>query len=57
MPEAPSDINIRRKSRLTAMNEEPAGRLTEIAESEQIPPETLIELWLKEKISESYQQA
>jgi len=39
------------------MNEEPAARLTEIAESEQIPPETLIHLWLKEKISESYQQA
>ncbi len=34
-----------------------AGRLTEIAESKQIPAETLVELWLKEKISESYQQA
>ena len=52
-----SDTNTRRKKRLIPVDELLAGRLTEIAESEQIPPETLIELWLKEKISESYQQA
>ena len=56
MPEVRFDINIRKRGRLIAVNEELAGRLTEIAESKQIPPETLVELWLKEKISESYQR-
>jgi len=55
IPEDHSDTNTGKKAFL--VDELLAGRLTEIAESKQIPPETLIELWLKEKISESYQQA
>jgi|GEM_PF-491913 len=57
MSEDHSDTNAGRKEFLIPVDELLACRLTEIAESKQIPPETLIELWLKEKISESYQQA
>ncbi len=52
-----SDINIKEKKRLIAIDESLISKLTEIAESKQIPAETLIDSWLKEKISESYQQA
>jgi|GEM_PF-568319 len=57
IPEDYSHTDTGRKKRLIPVDELLAGRLTEIAESKQIPSETLIELWLKEKISESYQQA
>ncbi|MDM8522211.1 ankyrin repeat domain-containing protein [Desulfococcaceae bacterium HSG8] len=52
-----SGTNSGKREFLVPVDEVLAGRLTEIAESKQIRPETLIELWLKEKISESYQQA
>ena len=57
IPADHSDTNTGKKDFLIPVDELLAGRLTEIAESRQIPPEMLIELWLKEKISESYQQA
>lgn len=57
IPENYSDTNIRGKKRLIPVDEVLAGRLAEIAESKQISAEMLIELWVKEKISESYQQA
>ncbi len=53
IPEDHSDTNIRKKDFLIPVDELLAGRLTEIAESKQTPPEALIELWLKEKILEA----
>ncbi len=56
MPEDHSDTKIGGKKRLIPVDELLVGKLTEIAELKQIPPETLIDLWLKEKISELYQR-
>ena len=46
MPEH-SDTESGRKKRLIPIDEELFGRLAKISESEHIPPEALIDLWLK----------
>jgi hypothetical protein len=51
MPEAQFEVNLQRKTHLVAIDEELAGRLTEIAEQEHTPIEALVNSWLKEKIS------
>lgn len=51
-----SGTNTGKKAFLLPVDGWLAGRLAEIAESKQIPPETLIVQWMQEKISESYQQ-
>ncbi len=51
LPEASLDVSIRTKTHLVAIDEEINDRLTEIAEQEQKPAESLVNSWLKEKIS------
>jgi hypothetical protein len=51
LPEANFDVDLRRKTHLVAIDEETNNRLTEIAEQEQTPAESLVNSWLKEKIS------
>ena len=55
-PESSDNDNMTRKRYLIPIDEELVGRLTEISESKQIPPELLINSWIKEKISESRTQ-
>ncbi len=55
MPEAHFDVDIRKTTHIFAINEELADRLTEIARAKQIPSETLIEVWLREKVLEQAQ--
>jgi hypothetical protein len=51
LPEAHFDLELRRKTHLVAIDEETNSRLTEIAEQERTPAESLVNSWLKEKIS------
>jgi hypothetical protein len=51
LAEAPFEVSLDRKKHLVAIDEETNDRLTEIAELECTPAESLINSWLKEKIS------
>ena len=51
LPEAHFAVDLRRKTHLVAIDEELNNRLTEIAEQERTPAESLVNSWLKEKIS------
>lgn len=51
LPEAHFEVDLRRKTHLVAIDEETNSRLTEIAEQERTPAESLVNSWLKEKIS------
>ena len=57
LPEAHFDVGLRKKTHLVAIDEETNNRLTEIAEQEQTPAESLVNSWLKEKISRYPKQA
>lgn len=57
LPEAHFDVELRRKTHLVAIDEETNNRLTEIAEQERTPAESLVNSWLKEKISRYPKQA
>jgi hypothetical protein len=51
MPEVDFDVNIQGRTHLVAIDEEIAGRLSEIARREHVPAEALVNSWLKEKLS------
>lgn len=51
MPEAHFDVNLQKTTRLIAIDEATALRLTEIARQEQVSPELLANQWLLERIS------
>ena len=51
LPEAHLEVDIQKRTHLVAIDEELNDRLTEIAEQEQTPAESLVNSWLKEKIS------
>jgi len=51
LPEAQFTVALQRRTHLITIDEEINSRLTEIAEQEQTPAETLINAWLREKIS------
>ncbi len=51
LPEANFEVDLRRKTHLVAIDEEINNRLTEIAEQERTPAESLVNSWLKEKLS------
>jgi hypothetical protein len=55
MPEAHFDIDIERRTHVFALDEDLAERLTAIARAKQIPSETLINVWLREKLLEQPQ--
>lgn len=57
LPEAHFEVELRKKTHLVAIDEETNSRLTEIAEQEQTPAESLVNSWLKEKISRYPKQA
>ena len=52
MPEAHFDIDIKRRTHIFAIDEDLADRLTEVAKAKRIPSETLINVWLREKLLE-----
>ncbi|KFI36339.1 hypothetical protein HY00_00160 [Peptococcaceae bacterium SCADC1_2_3] len=52
MPEAEFDIEIKKRKHTFTIDEDIAIKLTEIARSKRVPAEELVNLWLKEKISE-----
>ena len=51
LPAAQFEIDLQRKTHLVAIKEEINNRLTEIAELERTPAESLVNSWLEEKIS------
>lgn len=57
LPEEHFDVNLQRRKHLVAIDEEINNRLTEIAEQEQMPAESLINAWLREKISNYSEKA
>lgn len=51
MPKADFEINLQRTTYFVAVDGELAGRLTEISKREHLSSETLVNSWLREKIS------
>jgi hypothetical protein len=51
LPQAHFEVDLQRKTHLIAIKEEINDRLTEIAEKERTPAESLVNSWLEEKIS------
>jgi hypothetical protein len=51
MPEAHFDIIIKKRTHVFALDEGVAERLTAIAKAKHIPSESLINAWLREKLS------
>jgi hypothetical protein len=52
MPAVDFDVDIRKRTHLFAIDEELADKVTEIAQAKHVPSETLIEVWLREKVLE-----
>ena len=52
MPPVDFDVDIQKRTHLFAIDEELANKLTEIAQAKRVPSETLIEVWLREKVLE-----
>lgn len=50
-PAAHFDVDIKSRTHLVAIDEELAGELAEIAKSQRISSESLINAWLREKVS------
>ncbi|HYX31383.1 MAG TPA: CopG family antitoxin [Pyrinomonadaceae bacterium] len=51
MPETHFDVNLQRTTHLVAIDEEVSSKLTEIAEREHVPAQSLVNDWLREKLS------
>ena len=51
MPEVEFTVVLRNKRYLLAIDEEVASQLTEIAKTEQVSAEALVNSWLRERIS------
>jgi hypothetical protein len=51
LPEARFEIEVQKRTHLVAIDEELNNRLTQIAEQERTPAESLVNSWLKERIS------
>ncbi len=52
MPKASFDINIKKRTHVIALDEDLAKRLDQIARSKRVSSKTLVNRWLREKISE-----
>jgi hypothetical protein len=50
MPEVHFEVNIKKRKHWVALEEDIAGKLTEIAKSKKVSSESLINAWLKDKI-------
>ena len=53
MPAARFTVNIKRRQRLFALDEETAGKLSKVARKKKISSQKLINTWLKEKLREA----
>jgi hypothetical protein len=53
MPAVEFAVNIKRKRRLVALDEDVAVKLVEIAKTQHIPSETLVNDWLREKVMQA----
>ena len=51
-PEVAFEVNLQKRTHLVAIDEKLAGKLNKIAQREQTSAETLVNSWLKEKISD-----
>ena len=51
-PEVNFEVNLQKRTHLVAIDEKIAGRLNKIAKQEKTSAESLIDSWLKEKISD-----
>ena len=51
LPAAHFDVDIKSRTHLVAIEEELAGELTKIARSQRTSSESLINAWLREKVS------
>lgn len=51
LPDAHFEVDVQKRTHLVAIDEELNNRLTQIAEQERTPAESLVNSWLKEKIS------
>lgn len=51
MPEADFDVSLNRRMYFVAVDEDLSRKLSEIAKREHLPSETIVNLWLREKIS------
>jgi hypothetical protein len=52
MPEAHFDIDLKRRTHVIALDEDLADKVTAIARAKHIPSQTLVNTWLREKVSE-----
>lgn len=57
MPEAHFEVDLRRRVFLTALEPELARKLSEYARKQDISSQTLINLWLSEKLAEAQTKA
>lgn len=51
LPDARFEVDLKRKTHLIVIDEEISSGLTEIADQEKMPAQSLVNDWLKEKIS------
>ena len=51
MPEANFEVNLKRRKHFVAIDEELSEKLSEISKREHQPSETIVNSWLREKIS------
>ena len=51
MPEAHFEVDINRRSRLVSIDEDLMSQVAEIAKSQRVSVEVLIESWLRERIA------
>jgi CopG antitoxin of type II toxin-antitoxin system len=51
MPEAQFEVDIKRRHRLVSIDADLMSQLSDIAKSQQVAVEDLIEAWLKEKVA------
>jgi hypothetical protein len=51
LPEADFEVNIEKRTYFVAVDEELSRKLSEIAKSEHLPSEQIVNAWLREKIS------
>ncbi len=51
MPEADFEVNLNRRMYFVAVDEELSRKLSEISKREHLPSETIVNSWLREKIS------
>ena len=52
MPEAEFEIDLEKRTHIVAIDDDVAEKLTEIAKAKYVPSETLVNVWLREKILE-----